>query len=104
MTKASYVAPSDKETKTQLHRVRNGLPPEYGFALDFSKPNPVLKYSPAHLKDMQAASDEAKAANDKALQEDEEYADILLAAEAMATIPRSAQTVNDPKTATAPTS
>lgn len=83
----------------QLMLIRNGLNIEHGFALDFSRKDPVLKMTDDHLRDVERAAEEN--AKGLAALEDEaaQVADILLPIESLATAPRGSATPTPPVSA-----
>jgi len=72
-----YKPASEKESAEQLKRVRNGVAIQNGYALDFTRVDPVLKITDAYRKELDAANDQAEADQKQGEAERAEFADIL---------------------------
>jgi hypothetical protein len=88
-TKERFKPASAAEAERQLFLVRNGLNIEHGFALDFSRRDPVLKMTPDYLKEVEGAAEENLKSIAALEDETAKVADILAPIEGLATAPRS---------------
>lgn len=95
-----YVQPSEQEIAEVQQRLRNGLNPPHGFALNFALEQPILKYHPDELKKIEDEAEKRTKALDKIEEEDAAAmsVDDFLAIESLAQQPRVAAVPGTPGT------
>lgn len=91
-----YGKATDKQVDEQLKRLRNGLPPQQGFAVNFQWNPPVRRISDDYNREIDAERKIAADWEKQAEEEAAEVADILTGIELLATAPRDAGSDNVP--------
>jgi hypothetical protein len=79
---------SKAEAEEQLFRVANGANIEHGFALDFSRRDPVLKLTDEYLKEHESDGKARLKAAEQAEKDAARFRDLMDPIESFATAPR----------------